>query len=229
MNFNASIYANAIVPLTEEFNISAQAARTGQMIFLVAYAFGSELRTPWSERLGRWPVLQLILFFVNTWQILCAQAPDFRTIIVGRGLGGLSSVGGSVTLGMVADMWDEKDHGYAVAFIVLSSVAGSVVGSVVGGFVETYLNWRWVFWLQLISGGAAQAIHFICVPETNPEVLLDREAKRRRKNGESNIYGPRELKESLRGQVDLDDLDPAVRDAAHRTHYIVTLAPEWIQ
>jgi len=65
MNFNASIYANGVGFLTEKFDISAQAARVGQMIFLVSYAFGCELWAPWSEELGRWPTLQLSLFFVN--------------------------------------------------------------------------------------------------------------------------------------------------------------------
>ena len=53
MNLNASLYANAVGRLSEEFNISEQAARVGQMIFLVAYAFGCELWAPWSEELGR--------------------------------------------------------------------------------------------------------------------------------------------------------------------------------
>lgn len=66
MNFNTSVYANAIDQLSSHFSISAQAARVGQMIFLVAYAFGSELWAPWSEELGRWPVLQLSLFLVNS-------------------------------------------------------------------------------------------------------------------------------------------------------------------
>jgi hypothetical protein len=39
MNFNTSVYASVIDPLTVQFNISKQAARVGQMIFLVAYAF----------------------------------------------------------------------------------------------------------------------------------------------------------------------------------------------
>lgn len=53
MNFNASIYGNAVIPLSEQFSISEQAARVGQMIFLIAYAFGSELWVPWSEEIGR--------------------------------------------------------------------------------------------------------------------------------------------------------------------------------
>ena len=48
MNFNASIYGNAVTGLREEFGISAQMAKIGQMIFLVAYGFGSEL---WADSL----------------------------------------------------------------------------------------------------------------------------------------------------------------------------------
>lgn len=49
MNFNTSLYSNAIPGITEEFGVSAQAARCGAMIFLVTYAFGCELWAPWSE------------------------------------------------------------------------------------------------------------------------------------------------------------------------------------
>ncbi|EEH50268.2 uncharacterized protein PADG_06347 [Paracoccidioides brasiliensis Pb18] len=193
MNFNTSIYANAITPLSLHFSISEQAARVGQMIFLVAYAFGSELWAPWSEELGRYPVMQLSLSLVNIWQIPCALAKNFHTIVVGRFLGGLSSAGGSVTLGMIADMWEPDDQQFAVAFIVLSSVAGSVIAPIVGGFMEAYLDWRWNFWVQLIFGGVAQAAHLLFVPETRVTVLLDREAKRRRQAGELHIYGPGEI------------------------------------
>ena len=151
MNFNTSIYSNAVEPLTKEFKISGQAARVGQMIYLVAYAFGSELWAPWSEDLGRWPVLQLSLFLVNIWEIPCALAPNYSTIIGFRFLGGLSSAGGSVTLGLIADMWDADDQQYAVAYIVLSSVGGSVVGPIVGAFVQRWLSWHWNFWVQVRS------------------------------------------------------------------------------
>ena len=44
-------------------------------------------------------------------------------------------------------------------------------------------------------GGIVQVMHFFLVPETRATILLDREARRRRKKGEdSNIYGPNELK-----------------------------------
>ncbi|KAJ5638917.1 hypothetical protein N7528_001307, partial [Penicillium herquei] len=183
MNFNASFYASSIKLYATHFNISEQAARVGQMDFLIAYAFGCEFWAPFSEEFGRWPIMQLSLFLVNIWQIPCALAPNFGTIVVCRLLGGLSSAGGSVTLGMVADMWEAEDQQWAVAYVVLSSVAGSVIAPIIGGFVATFLDWHWNFWLQLILGGFVQILHLF-VPETRCSILITREARRRRQNGD---------------------------------------------
>ena len=49
MNFNTSLYSNALGGISEKFNVSTQAARVGAAIFLVFYAFGCELWAPWSE------------------------------------------------------------------------------------------------------------------------------------------------------------------------------------
>ncbi|KAJ5784038.1 uncharacterized protein N7518_009715 [Penicillium psychrosexuale] len=193
MNFNTSLYSNAATGISEEFGVSMQAARCGAMIFLVLYAFGCELWAPWSEELGRKPILQASLFFVNIFQLPVALAPNFASIMVGRALGGLSSAGGSVTLGMIADLWEPDDQQYAVAAVVFSSVGGSVLGPVVGGFVEAFLPWRWNIWIQLIFGGFVQVAHFLFVPETRTTVMMDRIAKNMRKSGENpNIYGPTE-------------------------------------
>lgn len=194
MNFNTSLYSNGLGGISEKFNVSEQAARVGAAIFLIAYAFGCELWAPWSEEFGRKPVLQASLFFVNIWCIPVALAPNFGTILVGRALGGLSSAGGSVTLGMIADMFDSDNQQYAVAYIVFSSVGGSILGPIVGGFVEYYLAWQWSIWIQLIFGVSVQVLHLLTVPETRTTIMLDNIAKKRRKTGQDpNVYGPNEI------------------------------------
>ena len=214
MNFNAAVYSNTVDALasapsdpSQGFGVSKQTARLGQCVFLLAYAFGCELWAPWSEEIGRWPVLQLSLFFVNVWQILCACAPNFASVAVGRALGGLSSAGGSVTLGMIADMWKPEDQQFAVAYVVLSSVGGSVLGPIFGGLIQQYLPWRWNFWIQLIFGVVTQVIHFFVVPETRETCIMDKEAKRLRKSGERpDVYGPNEIKGSLFQRMTLREL-----------------------
>lgn len=85
------------------------------------------------------------------------------------------------------------DQDLPLAFVVLSSVAGSVIGPIVGAFSEANQTWHWIFWLQLIFGGATQIVHFFFVKETLPPALINREAKHRRKHGEPEVYGPTEL------------------------------------
>ena len=195
MNFNTSLYSNGLGGISKEFNVSEQAARCGAMIFLVLYAFGCELWAPWSEELGRKPILQLSLLLVNIWQLPVALAPNFATILVGRAFGGLSSAGGSVTLGMIADMWESDNQQFAVAYVVFSSVGGSIFGPIIGGFVQgSSLSWRWTIWIQLIFGGFVQVLHFFFVPETRSTIMMDKIAKKRRKSGIApNLYGPNEL------------------------------------
>ena len=98
--------------------------------------------------------------------------------------------------GMVADLFEADHQQYGVAYIVLSSVGGTSIGPVVGAFIQRHLSWHWNFWIQLIFGGAVQLMHFFLVPETRTTIMMDKLAKKRRKAGETNIWGPNELKEN---------------------------------
>ncbi|KAI1335686.1 MFS general substrate transporter [Xylariaceae sp. FL0016] len=198
MNFNTSLYSNGLAGISEHFGVSEQGARAGAAIFLITYAFGCELWAPWSEEFGRKPVLQASLFLTNLFSLPVVLAPNFGCLLAGRALGGLSTAGGSVTLGMIADMFDSDNQQYAVAYIVFSSVGGSILGPIVGGFVEGFLPtasaWRWCIWIQLIFGGAVQILHLLTVPETRTTIMMNRIAKKRRKTGQDpNVYGPDEI------------------------------------
>lgn len=216
MNFNASVIGNAIGSqpsmgepgsgIVGRFGVSTEQAYAVQGGFLLAYGIGSELWAPFSEEYGRWPILQLSLFLVNVWQIPFIFTPTYGGAVAARVLGGLSSAGGSVTLGMVADLYQADDQQWAVLFVVLSSVGGSVIGPIFGGFIEQYANgtsgptdsWQWVGWVQLIFGLVVQIIHFFTVPETRSTIMLDKKAKKLRKENPEkygHIFGPTEMKE----------------------------------
>jgi MFS family permease len=117
------------------------------------------------------------------------------SIIAARAFGGLFSAGGSVTLGIVADLFDPQAQEHPLAYIVLSSVGGSIIGPIMGGYVQTYLPWQWTIWLQLIVGVVVQILHFFLVPETRATVRLNAHAAELRKKGVSPTpHGPTEHK-----------------------------------
>lgn len=180
--------------MQNDFHMGQQAGLVGSSVYLLADAFGSQMWAPWSEELGRRMVIQVSLAASNLAQLPCALAPNYASVIVGRFFAGVFQASGSVAFGAVADMWGEDDQAYAVAFIVLSYVGGSAIGPIFGPFVEAYTSWRWVFWVQLILGGVAQALHYFTIPETRSTIILDREAKRRRRELGEDVWGPNEVK-----------------------------------
>ena len=93
--------------------------------FLILYGFGCELWAPWSEEYGRKLIMQLSLGTVNAWQILAGASNAWWQVLLARLLGGLCSAGGSVTLGMVADMFDPEDQQFPVLWVSLWSCLGS--------------------------------------------------------------------------------------------------------
>ncbi|KAF2992932.1 hypothetical protein E8E14_000380, partial [Neopestalotiopsis sp. 37M] len=193
MNFNTSLYSNGLTGISQEFHITTQDARTGAAIFLITYAFGCELWAPWSEEFGRRWILQGSLLLVNLCALGTALAQNYHLLVVFRALGGLFSAGGSITLGIVADMYTAGTQQYAVAFVVLSSVGGSIFGPIIGGFLESFLHWRWCMWLQLIVGAFVQLLHFFLVDETRTTVLMVKRARELRAANEI-VYAPDEFR-----------------------------------
>lgn len=60
-------------------------------------------------------ILTLNSVIVTVWAMACALAPNYPAMVVFRVLQGFSSAGGSVTLGIVADMFEPEHQGKAVA------------------------------------------------------------------------------------------------------------------
>lgn len=76
-------------------------------------------------------------------------APNYATMMVGRFLAGLSSAGGSVTLGLVADLWDADTQQYGVAYIVSQrSYSGLQLNRKLGVVVcHGYNCWPHCWWI----------------------------------------------------------------------------------
>lgn len=133
--------------------------------------------------------------FSPAFTVLAALAPNFGSIVVSRFFCGLFTANGGVTLAVVADLFEPDEQQYALAYMVLVSCFGVSGGAFIGGFVgQKHVPLIWNFWVQLCFNGLTQLLHFFLVPESRATILLDREARRRRRAGEKNIWGPNEAK-----------------------------------
>lgn len=203
MNMNGSLWANTAAGLSSYYGVPINKVSLGDTTFLISYAFGCELWAPWSEELGRKWLMQASLLLVSIVTAAVPFAPNFTAVILLRLFTGLTTAGGSLTLGVVADMYNADEQQDAVAFVAWGSMLGSSLPPMVGGIMEYYLGTdsrRWCFWLICFCGIFVQLCHFVFVPETYYKKALNKCAKQRREKArqggnetlDENLYGPTE-------------------------------------
>jgi len=100
---------------------------------------------------------------------LCGLAQDANQLIAARVLQG---VGGAVltpqTLAILTSLFPPERRG--TAFGIWAGVAGlaTLAGPTVGGAIVTYIDWRWIFYVNVPIGIAALIATFVIIPDLRP-------------------------------------------------------------
>jgi EmrB/QacA subfamily drug resistance transporter len=113
--------------------------------------------------------LGLVIFTVAS--ALCGLSQDGNQLIAARVLQG---VGGAIltpqTLSIITVIFPAERRG--AAFGIWGAVAGlaTVTGPTLGGFLVTYINWRWIFFVNVPVGIVTLAGALLVVPDLRPGV-----------------------------------------------------------
>ncbi|TFB01740.1 hypothetical protein CCMA1212_006188 [Trichoderma ghanense] len=179
----SSIFAPAVANAAEEFDTKGSVLKSlGVTAYLFGYGFGPLFLSPLSEIYGRRIILSLSTSAFVLFQIGCALAPNFSSIIVFRLLTGLGG-SGCLTIGggVVSDLFEPEQRGLAMAIYSSGPLFGPVLGPICGGFIAEGAGWRWVFWVLVIVGGTFTLFVMIFNRETNPVIIIQRKTNRLRK------------------------------------------------
>ncbi len=109
------------------------------------------------------------LFIFTTASALCGLSQNAGELIAARILQG---VGGALltpqTLAILTSIFPPERRG--AAFGVWGGVAGlaTVAGPTVGGAIITYIDWRWIFYINVPIGIAALIATFLIIPDLRP-------------------------------------------------------------
>jgi MFS family permease len=126
-----------------------------------------------------------------------ALAPNFASLVVFRLLAGIgASTPVSVIGGIYADLYSTpRARGMAITAFMAATTWGPLSGPLISGFISMNASWRWVYWFELIFAGVTWPF-LLLMPETFGPVILQRKAKRLRKEkGDPNIVAPSEIEE----------------------------------
>ncbi|KAH9908874.1 major facilitator superfamily domain-containing protein [Xylariomycetidae sp. FL2044] len=176
--FASSAPSGCFGSISQEFGVSTEVAGLTITLFLLGYCAGPLVFAPLSEFYGRrWIFYSTFLLYL-AFNFLCAFAPNFGSLLVGRFLTGtFVSAPLSNAPGTLADLWGPVERGNAMAIFSCMVWVGPAMGPIVAGFLELTENWRWSFYV-LLWLGAGTTIFMFTIPETFGPIILAQRAQR---------------------------------------------------
>lgn len=150
-------------------------------MFLLGYTFGPIMIAPLSEMYGRAILYQVCIVLFLIFNVACAVADSFGSLVAFRFLAGLAgSCPVTLGTGSISDLIPEESRAAYMGAYVLGAVLGPSVGPIIGGYVTPAVGWRWTFWPVAIAAGPVAVLVIVSVRESYPFVLLKRKTERLR-------------------------------------------------
>jgi EmrB/QacA subfamily drug resistance transporter len=123
-----------------------------------------------SDLFGAHRIFLLGILSFGVMSVLCAAAPDGNTLIVARGLQGVT--GALLTpagLAVITATFKGEERGAAIGTWTSWTGIAFVVGPLVGGWLVSHTSWRWVFIINIPFALATAALVAAVVPRIERE------------------------------------------------------------
>jgi len=160
----------ALPAMAHYFHISNSYAQQLITLFVVGYAAGQLIYSPFANRYGRKIAIYLGLGLYLFSCLLCLfgiYQHSINTILIGRLLMALgSSVGMVISFTIINDYYQPHEARSIVSFTVLSYSFMPAVAIALGGFITTHLSWIDCFYFYLFYG-----VLILIIGQRLPETL----------------------------------------------------------
>jgi DHA2 family multidrug resistance protein len=144
--------------------------------YIVASAICMPLTGFLVQRFGRKRLLIMNIIGFTLASMMCGLAQSLEQMVVFRILQGLCGAFlVPISQFILRDTFPPKEQPMAAAIWGMGIMAGPILGPTIGGYIIEYLNWRWVFYINLpiCSLGLALTIQFIKETSARRRVPVD--------------------------------------------------------
>ena len=150
---DGTVLATALPSMAHELGVSAPSLSIALTSYLISLAIFIPVSGRIADRFGARTVFRTAIIIFLLGSISCANAPNVTFLVIARffeGVGGalMMPVGRLVLMRNV----EKRDLIQATSWVLIPAVVGPILGPPVGGFFVTYLNWRWIFYINMPIG-----------------------------------------------------------------------------
>jgi EmrB/QacA subfamily drug resistance transporter len=168
---DGTVLATALPSMAHELGVSAPSLSIALTSYLISLAIFIPVSGRIADRFGARTVFRTAIIIFLLGSISCANAPNVTFLVIARffeGVGGalMMPVGRLVLMRNV----EKRDLIQATSWVLIPAVVGPILGPPVGGFFVTYLNWRWIFYINLPIGLLGIVLVSLFIANTRGEV-----------------------------------------------------------
>ncbi|MDR3494663.1 MAG: MFS transporter [Ancalomicrobiaceae bacterium] len=165
---DGTVLATALPTMARDFGISPPAVSIALTSYLLSLAIFIPASGKIADRFGSRNVFRGAIVTFVLGSILCAQAPNLALLVVARllqGLGGalMMPVGRLILMRNVA----RHDLVSATSWLLVPALIGPLLGPPLGGLIVSYLDWRWIFYINVPIGCLGILLVSLFIPDSN--------------------------------------------------------------
>ena len=150
---DSTVLATALPTMARYFDVSPSHMSVALTSYILSLAVLIPASGHVADRFGARTVFSTAIVVFTLSSILCARAPSLPLLVAARllqGAGGamMIPVGRLVLLRSV----DRADLVSAMSWFLVPGLIGPILGPPIGGLIVTYLDWRWIFYINVPIG-----------------------------------------------------------------------------
>jgi EmrB/QacA subfamily drug resistance transporter len=168
---DGTVLATALPSMARELHVSAPSLSIALTSYLISLAIFIPVSGRVADRFGARTVFRgaIITFILGS--IACSLSPNVACLVAARffqGVGGalMLPVGRLVLMRSV----EKRDLIQATSWVLIPAIVGPILGPPLGGFIVTYLNWRWIFYINVPIGVLGVVLVSIFIADSREEV-----------------------------------------------------------
>jgi EmrB/QacA subfamily drug resistance transporter len=163
---DSSIVNVAIPTMMNVFNANPSSIQWVSTIYLLALGVVTPLSGWLGDRLGykRLYILSMAAFVGGS--LLCSLAWDLNSLIIARVI---QAIGGGMimptTMAMIYRMVPRDKIGAGMGIFGIALLVAPAIGPTLGGYLVEYVEWRWIFTINLPIGVIGMFLAYFMLPE----------------------------------------------------------------
>src|SRR5271165_3964237 len=161
---DSTVLATALPTMARYFDVTPSHMSIALTSYLLSLAVLIPASGQIADRFGARTVFAGAIVVFTLSSVLCAQAQNLPMLVVARllqGAGGamMIPVGRLVLLRSV----DKQDLVSAMGWFLVPAMTGPILGPPIGGLIVTYLDWRWIFYVNVPIGALGLVLTWLFI------------------------------------------------------------------